>query len=120
MESLAPSTGKGKLDFRFADEEDANEIAALVNAAHESDEVGKGNDGFRTKPRIDLEKVAIKQLVVPLTFTAFYFVVMSLAQLRLELDNARDLKWLVLETPMPVRVGRRQSKSRAPPFGRHA
>jgi hypothetical protein len=46
-----------KFDFRFADEEDADDIAVLVNGCHETEEVGKGVDGFRTGPRLDLEKV---------------------------------------------------------------
>jgi N-acetylglutamate synthase-like GNAT family acetyltransferase len=64
-----------KLDFRFAEVEDADDLAALVNAAFASEEAAHG--GFRTKQRVDL------------------------SELRVELENAQDVKWVVLETPVP-------------------
>ena len=77
--SYAPLSKPGdrlpKLDFRFAEVEDADDLAALVNAAFASEEALNG--GFRTNSRVDV------------------------AELRAELENAHEVKWVVLETPVP-------------------
>ena len=69
------------LDFRFADSEDAEDIAELVNSAFAIENVGGAAPdpafAFRQGPRIVLE------------------------ELRTELETATELRWIVLETPVP-------------------
>lgn len=70
-----------KLDFRFADEEDAQDIAAIVNAAFALETCdAEGSEpalAFRTVPRLGVEG------------------------LEQELQFSRNTRWLILETPMP-------------------
>lgn len=78
--------GTARLDFRFADEEDADDISHLVNSAFFVKSVVKSvkreeeaeASVFRTGPRVDAQK------------------------LRSELENSCRVRWVVLETPIPV------------------
>lgn len=69
-----------KHDFRFADDEDPEDISGLVNAAFAVEQVGRSTEvfAFRTKAKVDID------------------------ELRAELIEGRT-KWVVLETPVPVR-----------------
>ena len=70
-----------KLDFRFADAEDANDIAEVVNDAFAVENVeGVASEpafAFRRGPRLVLEELVA------------------------ELEASKDLRWIVLETPVP-------------------
>ena len=63
-----------RLDFRFADEADAEDISSLVNAAFEAEPEG----GLRKTTRVDLKALGE------------------------ELERSKDVKWVVLETAVPV------------------
>mmetsp|Transcript_11744 Transcript_11744/g.21808 ORF Transcript_11744/g.21808 Transcript_11744/m.21808 type:complete len:387 (-) Transcript_11744:70-1230(-) len=76
--SMANSWKMNQLDFRFADEDDAEDIKSLINTVYVHEEEGQGEGGFR--PTGD-PKISLSELIDDFESPA--------------------VRWLLLETPRP-------------------